>query len=84
VAGLSKIRGEPDACTGERAAITKLEKKPPILSASMTAIEGPVIWRRPKMKVMSFFSGQIYSLTAATMMGGMDQATLRCVTLLGS
>ena len=59
----------------------KLEEKLPVLSASTPAIEGPVIWPRPKMKVMnpkaaSAFSGPTYSLTAATMIEGMDHATI--------
>jgi len=62
------------------AAMKKLEEKLPVFSASMPAMEGPEIWPRPKMKVMNpkaarALSMPTYSLTAATMMDGMDQAT---------
>ena len=63
------------------AAMAKLEEKLPVLSASTPAMDGPVIWPMPKMNVMKpnaarALSGPTYSLTAATIMDGMDQATM--------
>lgn len=62
-------------------AIQKLEAKLPVRSARMPAMAGPMIWPKPKMKVMkpnaaSARSTPTYSLTAATMMDGMDQAQM--------